>query len=569
MHSPAATIEQCRQIFKTRKTRFGLCRTNWATAGMLAVFALCATSLPLKTEAQASGAYKVTNLLSDGSVPANVTDPTFINPWAISSSGTWWISTAGSGQNFVIGSTSATVGTVNFRVVIPRAGATTAGFPAGSVTTGGASGMILPNGTKASFLFSTLDGTITGWNSKLGTAGAVTQVVIDNSATGASYPGLAILNSATASYILAANFAGGSSIEVYDNTFKPARLSGTFTDPQLPAGYAPFSVHVLNNQVYVAYALRTATPPYRTVDAPGNGVVDIFEASGNFVARAATGGELDSPWGVAIAPANFGPFGGMLLIGNLGNGLIHAYDAKTFDYRGELVDGTGKPLTYASLWELLPGGTTVGNSTGVSGGDTSSLYFTAGLTGEAHGLFGVISNDTSSGTPTFGFSSATTAIATTGGTPALTLLSIAPTYGFNGLVKLNCSGLPKGATCTFTPSQFTASPTAPTTAIMTIQTSYATALLEKSRSTAGIATALMLPFTSILVFIRRRRAGLSSSGVSRMLGVVLLCGATLVGLGAVAGCSNYTFTPPGTSQVVVTATSGSVSQSTTIALTVK
>src|SRR5947209_5837025 len=191
-------------------------------------------------------AYKVTNIVSDGSVPAQTTDSSFINPWAVSTSGTWWISAQGSGFNYVVPATGA----ISFKVIVPAAsGSSTAtGNPTGSVTTGGASGMVLPNGTKASFLFSTLDGTISGWNSKLGTAGALSQVAINNSATGASYHGLAILNTATASYVLAPNFGTGNSVEVYDSNFKPTKLAGSFTDPNLPANYAPVAIHIIGTQ---------------------------------------------------------------------------------------------------------------------------------------------------------------------------------------------------------------------------------------------------------------------------------------------------------------------------------
>ena len=560
MHISAQPTDPKNQISKSHQVTRSI-------AGRFAAFTLFVAILSLQTAAQTGGAYKVTNLISDGSVPAAVTDPTFINPWAISDSGTWWMSSEGSGYNFVVSSTATPLGTINFKVVIPTASglATPPGHPAGSVTTAGAAGMILPNGTKASFLFTTLDGTISGWNSKLGTANALCQIVINNSAAGASYTGLAILNSATTSFILAANFGTGNSIEVYDSTFKPTKLSGSFTDPGLPQGYAPFSVHVLSNQVYVAYALRNATAPYHTIDAPGNGVVDIFDASGNFVARAATKGNLDSPWGVALAPANFGIFGGSLLIGNFGNGLIHAYDSKTFDYRGELVDGTGKPLTYPSLWELLPGQTTVGNTTSFSGGDPNTVYFTAGLTGESHGLFAALSNDTSSGTPAYGLSAATSALTVTNGSSIPTIISIAPTYSFNGTVKLACTGLPAGAKCTFLPAQITASGTAPSTAILTIQTSGTMAFLERTgHGAAGVAPALLLPLASVLVFYRRR-----FSALTNFLGLFVLCGIMFAAFGTILGCGSSASTPAGTSSVVVTATSGSISQTTTISLTVQ
>jgi len=548
--------------------------TRSTAAKCLAMLPLAIAASSATVQAQTAGTYTVTNIVSDGSVPATTTDANFINPWAISSSGTWWISAQGSGQNYVI----PVAGTISFRVVVPASsGLTTAtGLPAGSVTTGGATGMILPNGTKASFLFSTLDGTISGWNSKLGTAGAISQIAINNSAAGASYPGLAVYNTATASTILAANFGTGRAIETYDGTFAPVKLTGTFTDPNLPSNYAPFSVHVIGTQVFVAYAVRTATAPYRTVDAVGNGIVDIFDTSGNFVSRAVTGGNLDSPWGVAIAPANFGIFGGSLLIGNFGNGLINAYDPKTFAYRGQLADGTGKPLAYASLWELLPGGTTVSNSTGVSGGDPNTVYFTAGLTNEAHGLFAAISNNTTSaGTPTYGFSASTAAATVTAGASAQATISIAPTNNFSGTVNLSCSaGLPVGATCTFSPQSVPVSPTASASSTVTIQTTKASASLNRNlflkATKSGIAYALLLPFASILLFTRRRGSN-PTANLPRLLGMALLL---IISGGLAAGCASDSpapapATPAGVANITILATSGAISQQTTLALTVQ
>jgi uncharacterized protein (TIGR03118 family) len=534
-----------------------------AFTGLIAALVLFAAVSSLPASAQVGGAYKVTNLISDGSVPAAFTDASFINPWAISDSGTWWISAQGSGSGYVVASTP-TPGTINFKMVVPPASGTSAGLPAGSVTTGGATGMILPNGTKASFLFSTLDGTISGWNSKLGTAGAIAQVAINNSASGASYTGLAIINTATSSFILAANFGAGKTIEVYDSTFKPTKLAGTFTDPSLPAGYAPFSVHVLNNQVYVAYAEQSATPPYQPSGGLGAGVVSVFDITGNFIARVATGGNLEAPWGVAIAPAGFCIFGGSLLIGNFGNGVINAYDPASYAYRGQLTDGTGKALSYASLWELLPGGTTVGNTTSVSGGDPNTVYFTAGLAGEAHGLFGAISNSTTGGTPAFGLSASTGALTVTSGSSVSTVISVAPTYSFSGNVSLACSGLPKYATCSFTPSSITTSGTTPATSTLNIQTQSSMVLLDrKIHGMAAVASAVLFPFASLLVFYRRR-------AISNVFRMFILCGVMLAALGLFAGCTTtQPATPEGTSQVIVTATSGSVSQTATIALTVQ
>ncbi len=523
----------------------------------------------LKSPAQS---YKVTNIVSDGSVPATSTDANFINPWGISASGTWWINTQGTGFSYVVPST----GTIAFKVIVPSAsgGTTATGSPTGSVTTAGATGMILPNGTKASFLFSTLDGTISGWNSKLGTANALSQIAINNSAAGASYPGLAILNTATASYILAPNF-NSASIEVYDSTFKSTTLAGTFTDPSLPANYAPYPIHILNNQVFVAYAQRTTAKPYSPLDGPGHGVVSIFDATGKFVSRAVTGGNLNSPWGVAFAPANFGIFSNDLLVANEGDGLINAYDPKTFAYIGQLMDSTGKSFVYEGLWELLTGGTTVGGTTSVSGGDTSTVYFTAGLHNEVHGLFAAISNTTTTGAaPAFGFTSASSVATVTAGSSVDTALSLTPVNGFSGTVTLSCTGLPVGATCNFAPAQITATPTAATAATVTISTSKGTASLSRLRGTpflAGFTPLLLLPVSIFFAWrlARTRRSFAPFARLSAMLLSGLLVGATLIGCGNNYGLSKIAPTPAGQFPVVVTATAGTITQQTTISLTVQ
>ncbi len=524
----------------------------------------------------AAQAYKVTNIVSDGSVAATTIDPGFINPWGVSSSGTWWISTQGTGSNYVVPAT----GLIAFKVVVPAASGvpTATGLPAGSVTTAGAVGMLLANGTKASFLFSTLDGTIAGWNNKLGTAGAISLVPINNSAAGASYPGLALLNVVTggvtsASYILAPNFGAGNAVEVYDSTFAKTKLAGTFTDPNLPAGYSPYSIHVLGGQVYVAYALRTANPPYDTVDALGNGVVDVYDNAGNFVSRIAAGGVLDSPWGIAFAPANFGIFSNDLLIGNFGNGLINVFDPKTFAFLGQLMDGTGKALVYASLWDLLTGGTAVGGTAAVSGGDPNTVYFTAGLTGEQHGLFANIANTTTAGaTPTFGFSASSGSATVTAGSSTQATISVAPVNAFAGTVTLSCSGLPTGASCSFSPASLPVTATAPAIGTVTISTTKAVGALQapqiRGRGPAAITVAMLLPFASLLIFKRRRSL---TSGTLR-----LVC-ALVVSLAAgtfITGCGDYTpaalpGTPAGSSTVFITAFSGGISQQQSFALTVK
>jgi uncharacterized protein (TIGR03118 family) len=531
--------------------------------------------MALPAAAQTAGTYTVSNLVSDGSVPATLTDPNFINPWGVTNA-TFWINTQATGFDYVVSPanfppfTPPATPAFAFKISIPAAtgGTTATGTPTGAASAATATtGYILPNGTKASFLFCSLDGIITGWNSKLGTAGAVAQVVINNSAAGAVYTGLAVATNANGTYLLAANFGKGADIEVYDSTFAPAKLAGSFTDSTLPANYVPYNVHVVGTQVFVTYALRSSTGG--PTIAPGNGLVNVFDTSGNFVAHAVpTGGNLNAPWGIAIAPTTFGIFGGDLLVGNFGDGVINVYAPTTYAFLGQLSDGTGKTLTYASLWELFFGATTT------APGNLNTLYFTAGLAGEKHGLLAAVNtNPTATGTATYGFSASTSAATVTAGSSATAVISATPTNNFNGAVTLACSGLPRAATCTFSPAQLNVTAGLPATSTVTIATVKNTALLHPSTlrgtAAAAITAALFLPFGTILTFSRR----MSRAGQHR-LRLLSLLGILLISAGFIAGCSSNSdvvppYTPPGTFAVTISAVSGSIMQSTVVNLTVQ
>jgi uncharacterized protein (TIGR03118 family) len=556
--------------------------------GRLNLLAACllATAFAIPAVAQTAGTYTVSNLMSDGSVPATIMDSNFINPWGVTNA-TFWINTQGTGLNYVVSAanfppfTPPATPAIAFKVTIPAAtgGTTATGMPTGAASTGAATGFLLPapNSTKANFLFATLDGIITGWNSKLGTVVVppaplpVTQVVVNNNAAGAVYTDIAIITNANGTYLIAANFGKAATIEVYDNTFAVAKLAGSFTDPTLPAGYVPYSVHAIGTQVFVTYALRSTTGG-PTV-APGNGLVDIFDTSGNFVSHAVpVGGNLNAPWGVAVAPTTFGIFGGDLLVGNFGDGIINVYDPKSFAFLGQLTDSTGKTLVYASLWEIFFG-LTAPTSTNTAS-NLNTLYFTAGLTGEKHGLLGAINtNPTASGTPTYGFSASASATTVTAGSSATVVVSAAPTNNFSGTVALACSGLPEAATCTFSPTTLAVTAGAPATSTVTIATVKKTSLLQprtlRGAATAGITAALLLPFGAILTFSRRRSP--NSQRSVRLLG---LLGVLLVSAGFIAGCSSTSnvfvpSTPAGTSQITIKATSGTITQSTIVNLTVQ
>jgi uncharacterized protein (TIGR03118 family) len=539
--------------------------------------ALSLLAIAIPAAAQTAGTYAVTNLVSDGSVPATITDTNFINPWGITNA-TFWINAQATGFNYVISPanfppfTPPATPAIAFKISIPAAtgGSTATGTPTGAASTGTATGFLLPNGTKATFLFASLDGVITGWNNKLGTAGAVAQVAINNNPAGAVYTDLALVTNTTGTFILAANFGKAAAIEVYDSSFAVAKLAGSFTDPTLPAGYVPYSVHVIGTQVFVTYALR-ATTGGPTI-APGDGMVNIFDVNGNFVAHAvAPGGNLNAPWGLAIAPTTFGVFGGDLLVGNFGDGIINAYDPKTFAYLGQLADGTGKTFTYASLWELFFGLTQPSSTTP---GNLNTLYFAAGLTGEKHGLLASINtNPTATGTASYGFSASSSAATVAAGSSATFVLSAVPTNNFSGTVALACSGLPEAATCTFSPTSLAVTAGAPATTTVTIATVKKMACIRPftihGTSIDKITVALFLPFGGLLLFPRRR-----SPNQQRALGLLGLFGAFILSVGFIAGCSSSSdifvpSTPPGTSQVTIKATSGTITQSTIVNLTVQ
>ena len=473
----------------------------WLACVMIGAIASCSVA-----QAQSAGVYQATNIISDGSVPAITMDPGFIDPWGVSGTNTLWIDTNVTGFSYLT-SIAGVLG--SFKATIPPASGTGTGQPTGTVQNTTA-GFILSNGTKASFLFATLDGTISGWNGGTSAGGNHALIAINNSASNAVYPDLALVTNATGTFLLAPNFGQGAKVEIYNTSFQPATLAGTFTDPNVPTGYAPYAIKVLGTQVFVTYMLRT-TPPfaagagtYQEILGTNTGFVSVFDVNGNFVARVVTGGNLNAPWGVAIAPAGFGIYGGDLLIGNFGDGLITAYSPNPpYSYLGTVADGTGKAIAYPGLWEIFVSTATAANP--------NAIYFTAGIDQEQHGLFGVIANaTTASSTPTFSLSASSQVATVAVGSSASLTISIAPTNSFTGMVSLACSGLPSGATCSFSPNQLTVSATAPATAALTIQTSAAKNngyVKEASGPDKGlaIASALMLPFGSLLAFGRRRR----------------------------------------------------------------
>jgi uncharacterized protein (TIGR03118 family) len=327
-----------------------------------------------------------TNLVSNLAGVAQFTDPNLVNPWGLSYApgGVFWVSDNNAGVSTLYNGQGQAQSLV---VDIPSPGHPTGatGTPTGTVFNGGSGFVISAGGNSgpAIFLFATEDGTIAGWNPGVSTTQAV--IAVDNSAnptaaTGAVYKGLAIgTDSTNRTLLYAANFRAGT-IDVFDQNFHATTVPGGFTDTKIPAGFAPFDIQNLNGNLYVTYAKQDAAK-HDDVAGLGNGFVDVFNTNGVLLNRLVAGGQLDSPWGVAIAPANFGSFSNDLLVGNFGNGHINAYAPTNGAFVGTLTDGAGTPIAINGLWALKFGN-------GGQAGPTNTLYFSAGLNHENDGLFG-------------------------------------------------------------------------------------------------------------------------------------------------------------------------------------
>jgi uncharacterized protein (TIGR03118 family) len=325
-----------------------------------------------------TGSVTQVNLTSDGSISAAHTDSNLKDPWGIAASptGPFWVSDRRTGVSSLYDGSGNPQSLV---VTIPSPG----GAPPPSTPTGvaynadsGAFDLVSGDpSTSAVFLFVTQDGTISGWSPNvLPATSAVLKV--DNSAAGADYTGLAVAQNGGSSFLYAANFHSGM-VEMYDQTFAAA---GSFTDSTLPPDYAPYNIANIGGDLYVTFARQDAAR-HDPVAGLGNGFVDVFSPSGVMLSRFASNAPLNEPWGMALAPSNFGQFSGDLLIANHGDGRINAFDPATGVFLGPFIDGTNQPVVINGLRGL-----SFGN--GASAGKTNTLYFTAGPGGGTQGLFG-------------------------------------------------------------------------------------------------------------------------------------------------------------------------------------
>ena len=339
------------------------------SARKLSIAACITTMLFGALPAAAAEMFAVTTLVSDNG--AGLQDASLVNPWGVATSATspFWVSNNGTGTSTLYNVNSATDATskVGLTVTIPGAGSVT-----GQVFNGDVDAF---NGD--AFLFVSEDGTVSGWRGALGTSAET--LVLPSSAI---YKGAAIGGTQSGTYLYAANFASGA-VDVFKGSAGAPDLAGNFTDPNLPSGYGAFNVQRIGNRLFVAYAEKDPNS-VDEVAGPGLGIVDAFDFDGNFVARIATGGALNAPWGLALAPSSWGTLAGTLLVGNFGDGTINAYDLTTRAFVAQLLDGAGQPLAIDGLWALAPGNNG-------SAGSADRIYFTAGPNDEANGAFGVIS----------------------------------------------------------------------------------------------------------------------------------------------------------------------------------
>ena len=521
----------------------------------LSLFGLLVTlAIPSGLWAQQAG-YSQTNLVSNTAGVATTTDPQLLNPWGISifPGQDFWIANNNSGTSTLYDAN----GNKDTALVVTIPGATknpngncSPGCPTGNVSNG--------NGTYFSggqFIFDTEDGIIANWTGASNTAA----VAFDNSASGAVYKGLALLNS---TFLLAANFNSGK-VDVFDRNFTLTSLSGSFTDPKLPAGFAPHGIHVIGNQIYVAYAMQDAAK-HDAQPGTGLGQVDIFDANGNFVSTlVAAGGQLNAPWGVVETPATFGAFPNAILVGNFGDGTINAYDT-TGKFLGQLTDSSNHVLVNPGLWDMVFGG-------GGPSGDPGTLYLTAGGSNQP--------NFPAGGTTTSVFASLVPAAAVTGpgfslnlsaqsvtvapGGSANLMISASAVGGFNNQISLTCSA-PAGLTCSFNPTMI--SPGSSTSSSILTVSAAATPPPVTGYGVSGMV--VLLPglglFGTILATRKRKPLTRKSILWTSLLGLLFLISMFALGCGS----SSKGQAPASQVNLMVTGTSGTISHSSVVAITV-
>ncbi len=356
-------------------------------------FAVCAGAAALAScgggggDSGSTGAgYVATNLVSDvATTPSNPYSTTnvdghLVNGWGIAfnPAGFVWVADNGTSTSTLYDGN----GMPQSLVVSIPAGSAGSAAPTGIVFNGTGGFQVTQGGVSgaSAFLFVGEAGTLSGWSPGVNLNNAVT--VFDGGSQSKVYKGLALGGQGSAARLYAADFHNGV-VDVFDTTFTKITAAGAFIDASLPAGYAPFGIQAIGGQIYVAYAKQDAQA-HDDVAGAGLGAVDVFDLSGNLVKRLiAPGGKLNSPWGMAMAPANFGAFSNDLLVANFGDGTISAFDPSTGAYVGTLSKPDGSVIVIDGLW-----GIAFGN--GINAQPTNTLFYAAGPSNESHGVYGRI-----------------------------------------------------------------------------------------------------------------------------------------------------------------------------------
>ncbi len=313
----------------------------------------------------AAAQYQLTNLVSNQAGAAKHTDPLLVNAWGLAHGpgGPFWIGDNGSGWSTLYDGSGIKQG---LQVLVPTAGGEGPGTPTGIVFNGSTEFQV--QGWTAFFLFATLDGTISGWAPQANPNAAIVAVTTP----GAVYTGLAISSNPSGNFLFAADNANNK-VDIFDGNFK---LVTSFTDPTVPAGFAPFGIQDFGGLLYVSFASSSGA---------SGGYIDIYSEGGLFLKRLAQGAPQNQPWGFAIAPKNFGPLSNTLLISNNTNsGTINSFNSVTGQFVGTLTDTNDKAIRIDQLWGIEFGGGTSKD------GATNHLYFTAGPDNNLAGTFGVI-----------------------------------------------------------------------------------------------------------------------------------------------------------------------------------
>jgi len=365
----------------------------------LAILAL-AVAFPCFTFAQ----YTRTDLVTNSGAGGTVNDSHLVNGWGLVSTGTspFWVSDNATGFStlYAISNTNGVVATPQGLVVSVPSATGGQGSPTGIVapeTPKGATAFVISGinpvtGQQASansiFIFATLDGTISGWNPAVGgitaTGASVANIAVPSSSAGAVYTGLAIANNGGQPLLYAADGGPNRRIDVFNSDFKPANLGTTaFVDPKIPQKFTPYGIQTIT----AADGTQTIWVTYTALDKAQSGFIDSFTPAGVLISHFALSGPLHSPWGVAFAPADFGPMSNALLVtNNTPHGRINAFDPKSGAFLGPLRDATGKAIEIDDVWAIQFG---QGGAAG-SNGNPNQLFFTAGNNNYGDGTFGVI-----------------------------------------------------------------------------------------------------------------------------------------------------------------------------------